>query len=257
MVKKLESAAEAMSAAVDAALETTAAVGAPSTPPTRTRRSAIIRIGALAVLLIALTVFGYRLGWFDAKRIIDMIQRLQSGRDETWVVVGLVLIYTAATAIGFPSLPLTVAGGALFGHLFGSALSWAAAVAGSVLGYWLARGIGREAARRWLSKRKVGEAFTESTGFFTLLYLRLVPVVPLSVVNFTAGLARMRVTPFVAATAIGVLPTTIVFAYFADSLVRGLEGAKTHAYGDIAIASSLLMVLSLVPLAVKRWRARH
>ena len=217
----------------------------------------MIRIGSLAALLVVLTVAGYRLGWFDATRVIATIVSFQSGQDRWSLVIGFVLVYVAATAIGFPALPFTVAGGALFGHLVGSALSWAAAVGGSVLGYWLARGIGRDAARRWLAKRRVGEAFTESTSFLTLLYLRLVPVMPLSVVNFTAGLARMRMTTFVVATAIGVLPTTIVFAYFADSLVRGLEGARAHAYGDIAIASTVLLVLSLVPIAVKGWKRKR
>lgn len=217
----------------------------------------MMRIGALAALLVVLTIVGYRLGWFDARRVMALIQRLQSGRNTMTVVAGFVVIGSIATAIGFPALPFTVAGGALFGHLAGSALSWVAGLAGTVLGYWLARGVGRDAARRWLAKRRVGEAFTESTSFLTLLYLRLVPVVPLSVVNFTAGLARTRFATYVVATAIGILPTTIVFAYFADSLVRGLQGARTHAYSDIAIASTLLLVLSLIPLAAKRWRSRR
>jgi uncharacterized membrane protein YdjX (TVP38/TMEM64 family) len=219
-----------------------------------TRRTALVRIGALAAVLLALTIVGYRLGWFDARRVMAFVQHLQTGRTASSYAVVFVLVATAATAIGFPALPFTVAGGALFGHLLGSALSWSAALLGSMIGYWLARGIGRDTARRWLARRTVGEAFTQSTSFQTLLYLRLVPVVPLSVVNFTAGFARTRFGTYVVATAIGILPTTIVFAYFADSLVRGLQGAKAHAYGDIAIASVLLLVLSLVPWVVRRYR---
>ena len=89
-----------------------------------------------------------------------------------------------------------------------------------------------------------------------MLRLRLVPVIPLSVVNFASGLARTRFGVYVAATAIGVLPATIVFTYFADSLMRGLQGARTHAYWDVAIASAVLMAMSLLPVIVKRlWRA--
>lgn len=219
-----------------------------------TRRLAILRIGVLAALLIVLTVLGYRLGWFDTRQVIGTIEHLQTGGDAVSLAIGFVVIFAAATAIGFPALPFTVAGGALFGHLLGSALSWGAAVAGAILGYWLARGVGREAARRWLARRRVGEAFTQSTSFWTLLYLRLVPVVPLSVVNFTAGLARTRQSTYIAATAIGILPTTVVFAYFADSLVRGLQGARSHAYRDIAVASVVLLLISLVPLVAKRVR---
>jgi len=222
----------------------------------RTRRIVILRIAILAALIIGLTVAGYALGWFDLARVARTIERLQSGKDAFTVGLIFFLIYSALTAIGFPALPFTVAGGAIFGHLRGTLLSWAAGIVGTILGYLLARGVGRETARRWIAKRKVGEALTQSTSFLTLLRLRLVPVIPLSVVNFAAGLARARFGVYVAATAIGILPATIVFTYFADSLMRGLQGARTHAYWDIAIASTVLMAMSLLPVLAKRiWRA--
>ena len=220
----------------------------------RTRRIVLLRIAALAALVVILTVAGYTLGWFDLARVTTTIERLQSGKDAVAVAVIFFVVYSALTAIGFPALPFTVAGGAIFGHVRGTLLSWTAATVGTMLGYLLARGIGRETARRWIAKRKVGEALTQSTSFLTLVRLRLVPVIPLSVVNFAAGLARTRFGVYVAATAIGVLPATIVFTYFADSLMRGLQGARTHAYWDIAIASTVLMAMSLLPLIVKRLR---
>ena len=222
----------------------------------RTRRTVLIRIAALGALVVLLTVAGYVFGWFDLARVARTIERLQGGKDAVTVAVIFFLLYSVLTAIGFPALPFTVAGGAIFGHVRGTLLSWTAATVGTMLGYLLARGVGRETARRWIAKRKVGAALTESTSFLTLLRLRLVPVIPLSVVNFASGLARTRFGVYVAATAIGVLPATIVFTYFADSLMRGLQGARTHAYWDVAIASGVLMAMSLLPLLVKRvWRA--
>jgi uncharacterized membrane protein YdjX (TVP38/TMEM64 family) len=81
-------------------------------------------------------------------------------------------------------------------------------------------------------------------------------VIPLSVVNFAAGLARTRFDVYVLASAIGVLPATAVFAYFADSLVQGLHGARAHAYWDVAIASVVLMLMSLLPMLAKKMIAR-
>ncbi len=219
---------------------------------TRTRRVVLLRIAALAAVIVLLTVVAYRLGWFDLRRATATVERLQSGRDRLSVAVLFFVIFAATTAVGFPALPFTVAGGVIFGHLMGSALSWAAALVGTMLGYALARGVGRETARHWLAKRPVGEALTQSTSFLTLLRLRLVPVVPLSVVNFAAGLARTRFSTYVAASAIGILPTTVVFAYFADSLVRGLQGARTHAYWDVSIASTVLLMITMVPFVAKR-----
>ena len=232
-------------------------IGAPSRASSkRVRRTVLLRVAALAALIVVLTVAGYLFGWFDLTRVTRMIERLQSGKDAVTVAVLFFVVYSALTAVGFPALPFTVAGGAIFGHVRGTLLSWGAGIMGAMLGYLLARGVGRETARRWIAKRKVGAALTQSTSFLTLLRLRLVPVIPLSVVNFASGLARTRFGLYVAATAIGILPVTIVFTYFADSLMRGLQGARTHAYWDVAIASGVLMAMSLLPLLVKRvWRA--
>ncbi len=191
---------------------------------TRTRRVVLLRIAALAAVIMLLTVVAYRLGWFDLRRATATVERLQSGRDRLSVAVLFFVIFAATTAVGFPALPFTVAGGVIFGYLMGSALSWAAALVGTMLGYALARGVGREPARHWLAKRSVGEA----------------------------GLARTRFSTYVAASAIGILPTTVVFAYFADSLVRGLQGARTHAYWDVSIASTVLLMITMVPFVAKR-----
>lgn len=218
----------------------------------RTRQLALLRIAVLAALIVLLTIVAFRFGWFDVQHVTRMIEGLQAGRDSISVAVIFFVVFAVTTAGGFPALPFTVAGGAIFGHLLGSLLSWAAAVVGTMLGYAVARFVGREAARRWLTRKTVGEALTQSTSFVTLLRLRLIPVIPLSVVNFAAGIARTRFGVYVAATAIGVLPVTVVFAYFADSLVRGIQGAKTHAYWDVSIACAALMVMSLLPMVIKR-----
>jgi len=220
-----------------------------------TRRVVILRIALLAIIFVALTAAAYRLGWFDLRHVTATLERLQNGRNVYYTAGVFFLLYSLLTAVGFPALPFTVAGGAIFGHLLGSLLSWVAATVGMMLGYLLAGGIGRETARRWLAKRSVGEALTQSTSFWTLLRLRLIPVIPLSVVNLASGLARTRFRTYVVASAIGVLPATVVYAYFADSLVRGLQGARAHALWDIGIASAGLMLMSLIPIVVKR-RAR-
>ena len=220
-------------------------------------RAALWRVALLAVALAIVSILGYRLGWFDLQRITALVARLRSGNDIPTAGAIFLAIYALAIAIGFPALPFTVAGGAIFGHLLGAALSWTGAVIGSLLGYLIARSIGRESARRWLMKKSRGAALTKSTSFLALMRIRLVPFVPLSVVNYAAGLAHMRVSTFVAATAAGIIPVTLLFAYFADSLVRGLHDAKTDAYRNVAIACGALIALSLAPMLLRWWAKRQ
>jgi uncharacterized membrane protein YdjX (TVP38/TMEM64 family) len=54
------------------------------------------------------------------------------------------------------------------------------------------------------------------------------------------------------ATGIGIAPAILIYSYFADSLLEGVGGGRSDAKVSLAIASVLLIVLSLTP----RWFAR-
>lgn len=220
--------------------------GSRSPGPTALRATVIVLVIGVAIAV------GYATGWLDAKHVADVLRGVRNGHGTVLAGTLFFVIDTLITAAGFPTLPFTVAGGAIFGHLLGTLLSWAGALLGSIIGYALARSIGRDAARRWIERRRPPASLAESTSFMTLLRLRLVPIIPLSVVNFAAGLARMHFGVYVAATAIGILPTTVVFAYFADRIVLGMHGARTHAYMDVVFASAALLLLTIIPALVKR-----
>ena len=226
-----------------------------STATRSVSRSALVRIALLALALVIVIVLGYRLHWFDLQRIVALVGNLRAGHNTLTAGAIFIVAAAAAIAIGFPALPFTVASGAIFGHLLGSALSWSAAVAGSLIGYFIARSVGRETTRRWLTRKTASAGITQSTNFLTLLRIRLVPFVPLSVVNYAAGLARMRVRTFLTATAFGIAPVTLLFAFFADRLTQGFHDAKADAYRSVALASVALIVLSLVPTML-RWHKR-
>lgn len=217
------------------------------------RRRLIARSIGAVVVLGALGVVALKLGWLDTQRVTRYIQQLRSGRDVVTASAIFFVLLTITTAIGLPVLPIAIAGGAIFGHFLGATLSWAAALCGSMLGYALARRIGKGSTSRWFARhRPLVVEFSETTGFLTVLRLRLMPIVPLSVVNFAAGLARLRFRTYAAATAIGILPPLVVFTWFADSLVLGISGAKTQAYRQLAWATAILLVLSLAPLLFRR-----
>ena len=228
----------------------------PSTTTRSVSRSALLRIALLAAALLIVIVLGYRLHWFDLQRITARVADLRAGHNTLTAGAIFIVAAAAAIAIGFPALPFTVASGAIFGHLLGYALSWSAAIVGSIVGYLIARSVGRETTRRWLTRKTASAGISQSTDFLTLVRIRLVPFVPLSVVNYAAGLARTRVKTFLAATALGIVPVTLLFAYFADRLVRGFQGAKADAYRSVALASVALIVLSLVPAVLRRSKRR-
>ena len=95
--------------------------------------------------------------------------------------------------------------------------------------------------------RRVDGAVDQARDFAGMLRLRLVPVLPIGVVSFVGGLARSPFARYLAATALGVVPSVIIYSYFADSLVQGVGSGRKQALISLLIASALLIVLSLLP----------
>ena len=189
-----------------------------------------------------------RLGWFDARRTFDGIRHLRETRDTLAFGILFVLIYSVFTALGVPGTPFTIAAGAIFGALPGAALAWTGAMLSGALGYWIARRMGYDLAMRLLRNScRIKRAMVQSRDLGGMLRLRLLPFLPLGVVNFVGGLANARFGSYLVATAIGSIPSIFLFAYFADALVATRSSARHAALSSILLASFLLAGLALAP----------
>jgi len=179
------------------------------------------------------------------------------------VLAGLSYVLGYALVVGL-SLPaggvLSVLGGALFGVVAGSVLAVTGASAGAVLLFLIARSaVGGLLARRArpLVERLRGPL--ERDGFWALLALRLLPVVPFWLGNLAPALLGMRLLPFAAATVIGIVPATTVLvgigAGAAAVLARG-QAPDLSAMTSPGVLLPLLglAALSLLPVAWQRWR---
>lgn len=215
-------------------------------PPTA--RTALVRIGGLALLVVASAIVAYRAGWFDYQHTLEHIERLRRGHSLAVFTVGLVMVFGVGTALGLPGLPFTVAAGVLFGTLLGTVLSWAGAMLGAIIGYWIARTVGHDQVLRWVRRyKRVDSAVEKARDFTGMLWLRLLPVLPVGIVNFVGGLAKAHFGSYLGATAIGIIPATAIYCYFADSLLEGVGSGRKDALTSLLVASLLLILLSLAP----------
>jgi uncharacterized membrane protein YdjX (TVP38/TMEM64 family) len=155
------------------------------------------------------------------------------------------LLATLLTAIGLPrQVPAFVAGYA-FGPWYGTAIALGSQVLACSLDFIWARAIGQEFVRR-----RFGKALTKIDGtlsaqpFIATLTLRLMPIGSNILLNLAAGLSSVRALPFLAASAIGFIPQTVIFAVF------GQGSAPTHAHmlllGGAMFAASALLGLVLL-----------
>jgi uncharacterized membrane protein YdjX (TVP38/TMEM64 family) len=207
----------------------------------------------LLVLVIGAAIALRAAGLAESLSPAAITRSADSLRALPWIVPAFIATYTVFAAVGLPATPLTLAGGALFGTIGGTAANWVGATLGATGAFLLARALGADAVRRLLGRRAaVLDQFVARAGFLPLLRLRLIPVVPFNGLNFGAGLSGVPLRTYVASTALGILPGTAIYTYFADALLSGVEGAQAAAFGQLAIAATLLILLSFVPLLAKR-----
>ncbi len=222
--------------------------------------SKALRWGKLALLaaVIGGAAFGaQRLGFFDLRDPQRLAAAIRHVRQVRFIEPLFVIAYGIIASLGLPAFPLTLAGGAIFGLALGSSLSWLGALLGASGAYALARVLGRDAIHGLLGK--LGgklDALGERHGFTTILRLRLVPVMPFNVLSLASGIAGVPYREFLAGTALGIIPGTIIYTYFADSLVAGVSGAGHTAFVRATLAAVLLLAVSFVPALVRRMRRR-
>ncbi|MFI9275679.1 TVP38/TMEM64 family protein [Kitasatospora sp. NPDC052896] len=209
---------------------------------TRSARSPWVRFTLLALLLAAAA--GSVLLW-DPSRAADAVPG-------AWRAPAFVLLFALGTLAFLPKPALNVAAGLLFGAERGVAVAVLGTTLGAALAFGLGRGLGREAVRPLLR----GQALTAldrrltEQGFRSVLLLRLVPGVPFQAVNLGAAFSGTRLRPYLAGTALGVLPGTA--AYVVAGSAAGSPGSPAFLASTAVIV--LLGLLSL--LAMRRSRRR-
>jgi uncharacterized membrane protein YdjX (TVP38/TMEM64 family) len=145
---------------------------------------------------------------------------------------------------------LAAASGLLFGTALGTVVSIASATLGAVLAFTVSRRLAHDAVLALAGPRLLAlRAFVGRRGFVTVLYARIIPGLPYTLVNYAAGLTPIALRAFAAATLIGVAPRT--FAYVA------LGGSFGNLGSPEAIAAVIVLaVMALGGAVVARRESR-
>jgi uncharacterized membrane protein YdjX (TVP38/TMEM64 family) len=172
-----------------------------------------------------------------------------------WSPLAFIFLYAIATAVGAPGVVPTLAGGAIFGVVRGMLYNTIGANLGALLAFLVARYLGRDYIARLLRGRAADlDEKIAVHGLRTILYLRLIPLVPFNALNFGAGISRVSLRDYVLGSLIGMLPGTLVYTYFADALIRGTAEARKEAFLHFLLAAGALVLFTLITGWIRRRR---
>lgn len=216
----------------------------------------LLRSVGLALMLWALyMVSRYLRDVVDLNGLIEFVKRM--GAVGPLIYCGL---YLVGPTIFFPASVLTMAGGALFGPVWGTMYTIFSATAGASVPFLITRRFGRKPLERMVAKFdnfdamfQKFEASVEAEGWKYVAFTRLVTLFPFLILNYAFGLTKIRLWTYVWASFLFMLPGSFMFTYMGYAgreALRGSEGMVTK----ISIAVGCFILLSSVPGLVRRLR---
>ena len=212
-------------------------------------RRTLVRIVLFAALAAAIVAaYAYR-DWLNVAAL------------ESWVksagALGPVLymaVYAIATVLFLPGSVLTLAGGALFGPVWGTLYNLTGATLGATAAFLIARYL----ASDWVSRKASGWTKqlidgVEKEGWRFVAFVRLVPLFPFILLNYALGLTRIGLVTYIVASYVFMFPGALAFTYL------GYAGREAVAGGEGLIqkgllALALLGLVAFLPRLIKRLR---
>ncbi|NKE69793.1 VTT domain-containing protein [Candidatus Manganitrophus noduliformans] len=209
--------------------------------------------------LFLLPLIGVLLYFFLERKGIDLrswMTTLEEARASHWTIPLFMVGTVIASVISFPITFFLILGGVLFGAYWGTLLNWTAALAGATVSYFLGLYLGRPLFRFGQKRAPAAADWIKQKGFWAILVLRVIGVFPFTVVNFIAGASKIRLSKYLLATALGMLPGTFLISYFSDAILQGTVDFKTKS-SQLLWGLSFVLLLWLGSAIMKKWWLRR
>jgi uncharacterized membrane protein YdjX (TVP38/TMEM64 family)/rhodanese-related sulfurtransferase len=205
---------------------------------------------ALALLALVGTTLAFR-HRFDATTLSAWVEDAGAAGPIVFIA-----IYVAATVLFLPGALVTLAGGALFGPVWGTVWNLTGATLGGALAFLIARYLGAD----WVSRRAGPRlqrlnAGVADEGWRFIAFVRLVPLFPFNLLNYALGLTRIRFETYVMASAVFMLPGALAYTWLGHAGRQALGGDAGMVRNGL-IALALVCVVTFLPRWLRKLRAQ-
>ena len=205
----------------------------------------LFAIAAAAGLFFALDLGHYlSLDWLKAQQAAIAAYRADH---PLAAVAAYFALYVAVTALSLPGAALmTLAGGAVFGLLWGTLIVSFASSIGATLAFLASRFLLRDWVMTRFGRRLAAiDAGVRKEGAFYLFTLRLVPVFPFFLVNLLLGLTAMKARAFYWVSQLGMLAGTVVYVNAGTQLAQ-IDSLAGIVSPGLLLSFALLGVFPLI-----------
>lgn len=155
------------------------------------------------------------------------------------LILALALIHAV---VFYPAEIIDAAAGFVYGFFPALALMMFGWLLSGLLCFAVGRSVARPLLDRWFGTERFErtEAAIDRGGATLMLAIRLIPILPFSLVSYAAGAARVPIWRFTWTTVVGYLPITALAVYFGTRL-EGLSLTDPLVLGSAAALLALLL----------------
>lgn len=209
--------------------------------------STVLKFGLLLFILVGLPLYIY----FYQPQVIDNMSSLENVNaffsqyktQSIFVYIGAQIAQIVICVI--PGQWLQVAAGYMYGFWMGFLFSLIGAALGSVITYYLAKLLGRDAMHMIFGEAKINEfihKLNSKKAIIVVFLIFLIPGVPKDLCNYAAGISEMKLKPFLIVSLVGRSPGMM------GSLLIGRQIQAGDYTGAIIIAviAVILCVLGVI-----------
>jgi uncharacterized membrane protein YdjX (TVP38/TMEM64 family) len=149
-----------------------------------------------------------------------------------------------------PRWPIAVVSGLVYGVFWGTCLANTASLAGACLQYALARSTLSHLAERLLAKNRWRHVLESRRHMFCILFLfRAFPLSNFVATNLLCGTLKIPAWTYLAASALGMIPSTILYAAWGKLTIK-------PSWGFGALIAAALLFLTIGTLFARRFLLR-
>lgn len=217
------------------------------------RRKSLIIYLLLLLLLIAffaLILHKYNITYNSYKNAFEFVKKYINSFGQ-YAVFAFILIFTFRTVLViFPYSVMVFFGGSIFGWRWGFVYSMVAVFLSASMAYFMSKYLGKEKVQRLLrGKLKQIDSTAQEHGFKIILFMRLTTVFPYDILNFAAGLTKIRYRAFIMGTLLGMALETFSINYLGAT-------AKNPFSPKFKFAIVLIILTTAIPTIYSKFKKK-
>jgi len=207
------------------------------------------------MLIIAAGIAGARMAGIDEVLNHENIQNFVQGFGPM-APLAFMIIVSLAPAFFLPGAPFIIAGGLIFGPLWGVIYGITGATTGACLAFLVARYVASE----WVESKLTNPSLfklknqTEIHGWKIVAFTRLVPLFPFNLLSYALGLTKIKFTTYFITSFICMLPGCIGYILLSSSLLDLLQGKLSL---ELFAGMGLIFLLTLMPILLKKFKPEN